>query len=65
MPSEAVALVVNAGGQSRRMGQNKAMLPVPPHDVPLIDHIVCQLADLVTDHIMVVSDDAQVAALMR
>ena len=24
------ALMINAGGQSRRMGRNKALLPVPP-----------------------------------
>ena len=41
------ALVVIAGGDSRRMrGRHKALLPVPPDGHPLIDHIVGTLAPL-------------------
>ncbi|MCB0188150.1 MAG: NTP transferase domain-containing protein, partial [Caldilineaceae bacterium] len=35
-----VTLIVNAGGQSRRMGQPKALLPLPPTNRPLLETIV-------------------------
>ena len=54
-------LVVNAGGQSRRMGRAKALLPLPPADIPLILHIIRRLAPLVSGKIVVVTNDAQVA----
>lgn len=56
-----IDLVVNAGGQSRRMGRAKALLPLPPDDTPLILHIIRRLAPLVGGKIVVVTNDAQVA----
>jgi len=61
MQKEPVALVVNAGGQSRRMGHIKALLPVPPDNVPLVTYIVRRLITLVSDVCVVVSNDPQVA----
>ena len=45
MAEHFLTLVVNAGGQSRRMGQDKALLPIPP-GTPLIAHVVRRLAPL-------------------
>lgn len=59
-----IALVLNAGGQSRRMGRNKALLPVPPDQVPLVRYILRRLIGLVNDHCVVVSDDPQVAQVL-
>src|SRR4051794_36759615 len=60
-----MALVLNAGGQSRRMGRNKALLPVPPDNVPLVRYILHRLTWLVSDLCVVVSDDPQVAQAVR
>ncbi|MFN8468075.1 MAG: molybdenum cofactor guanylyltransferase [Caldilineaceae bacterium] len=51
-------LVINAGGQSRRMGTGKALLPVPPHGTPLIAHIAARLVPLGADRLVVVTNDA-------
>lgn len=54
-------LIVNAGGKSRRMGQAKALLPMPPDATPLVVHIIARLSPLVVARggkIIVVSDDA-------
>jgi molybdopterin-guanine dinucleotide biosynthesis protein A len=61
--NEPVALIVNAGGESRRMGSNKALLPVPPTGEALILSILRRLAPLASDQITVVSNDRQVAAI--
>jgi molybdenum cofactor guanylyltransferase len=54
-------LVVNAGGDSRRMhGSQKALLPVPPHGHPLIDHIVGLLAPLATSELVIVANSVEV-----
>jgi molybdopterin-guanine dinucleotide biosynthesis protein A len=54
-------LVVNAGGSSKRMhSQQKALLPVPPHDQPLVDYIVSRLAPLSTSGVVVVANDPAV-----
>jgi molybdopterin-guanine dinucleotide biosynthesis protein A len=60
MQKEAVALVVNAGGQSRRMGRVKALLPVPPDGEPLVCHVVKRLLPLVTERAVVVTNDVDV-----
>ena len=54
---DTLTLVINAGGQSRRMGTAKALLPVPPYDTPLIAHIAARLAELTTDALIVVTND--------
>ena len=41
-----LTLIINAGGQSRRMGTDKALLTVQPHGLPLIAHIAARLAPL-------------------
>lgn len=56
----ALTLVLNAGGQSRRMGTNKALLPVPPHGVPLVVVLAARLQALAPAQTYVVSDDEAV-----
>lgn len=50
------SLVINAGGQSRRMGQDKALLTVPTNQQPLLAHIMLRLHHLPIDQIIVVSN---------
>src|SRR4051812_36454975 len=60
------SLVINAGGQSRRMGQDKALLPVPTSGQPLWRHIVLRLRQLPITQVIVVSNQlatAQVAGI--
>ncbi len=59
MDHQRPVLVVNAGGVSRRMGRNKALLPVPPHNEPLILSIARRLAP-VTDGVILVANDVAV-----
>ena len=54
-------LMINAGGQSRRMGRNKALLPVPPDDTPLLALLLARLANLGPAQVGVISDDPAVA----
>jgi molybdopterin-guanine dinucleotide biosynthesis protein A len=58
---DTLSLVINAGGQSRRMGAAKALLPVPPDGTPLIAHIAARLASLATDPLVVVTNDPALA----
>ena len=58
-------LMINAGGQSRRMGRNKALLPVPPDDLPLLALLLARLADLEPTQVAVISDDPAVALYTR
>ncbi len=60
-----IALVVNAGGQSRRMGRNKALLPVPPDGVLLVAYILARLRGLASDVVVVVSNDLEVAQAVQ
>lgn len=56
-PFPAPALIVNAGGQSLRMGRPKALLPTPPDGLPLIAHVVRRLASLGIARTIVVAND--------
>ncbi len=51
------SLVVNAGGQSQRMGQPKALLPLPPDGQPLLRSIVARLQPLQPLVTVVVAND--------
>lgn len=57
-------LVVNAGGESSRMGQSKALLPVPPTNMPLIVHIIERLRPIVQPGILVVANDLEITAAL-
>jgi molybdopterin-guanine dinucleotide biosynthesis protein A len=57
-----LTLVINAGGQSRRMGVSKALLPVPPHNTPLIAHVAARLAALHPARLVVVANDGRLPA---
>jgi molybdenum cofactor guanylyltransferase len=58
------SLILNAGGQSRRMGQNKALLRVPPGGRPLLDHMLHRLHRLAFDPILVVTNQPDLAAAL-
>jgi len=57
-----LTIVINAGGQSRRMGQPKALLRVPPRDEPLITHIARRLHTLAPMRWVVVTNDPALPA---
>lgn len=63
MDDRRPVLVVNAGGVSRRMGRNKALLPVPPHHEPLILSIARRLAPITAGVLLVANDPAVEEAL--
>ena len=52
-----VTLIVNAGGQSRRMGQPKALLPLPPTNRPLLETIVQRFQTLAPQQTIVIAND--------
>jgi molybdopterin-guanine dinucleotide biosynthesis protein A len=57
------SLVLNAGGESRRMGQTKALLPTPPLGEPLLRHMLLRVAPLPFDQVILVANDPRLAAL--
>lgn len=57
---QQLTLVINAGGKSRRMGQPKALLPVPPHDRPLIAHVVQRLRVLEPQRVLIITNEKEV-----
>lgn len=61
---DRVTLLVMAGGESRRMGRDKLLLPVPPEGVPLILHVVELLLPIV-DHAIVIANDARICEALR
>lgn len=63
MPITPPTLLLNAGGSSRRMGQPKALLPMPPSATPLIRHIATRLLPLADDLLVIANDPAVVDAL--
>ena len=60
---EAPTLFINVGGESRRMGTTKALLPVPPRGIPLIRHVAERLLPLAARVIVVANDPRVCAAL--
>jgi molybdopterin-guanine dinucleotide biosynthesis protein A len=60
-----LALIINAGGQSRRMGTAKALLPVSPGHTPLIAHIAARLSPLNAARMVVVTNDDSLPALAQ
>jgi molybdenum cofactor guanylyltransferase len=58
-------LIINAGGESRRMGRSKALLPVPPDATPLIAHVAQRLAVLPVARVIVVANDPALPSLAR
>ena len=65
MADQPLSLIINAGGESRRMGRAKSLLPLPPDDTPLIVRVLRRLAPLVTERVVVVSNDPLVAAVVE
>lgn len=52
-----------AGGESRRMGKEKLLLPVPPNGIPMIRHVVERLLPIVERAIVLANDGKICAAL--
>ncbi len=57
-----VSLIINAGGQSQRMGQHKALLRLPT-GVTLLHHTINQLAPLANEGVIVVTDHREIIAV--
>jgi molybdopterin-guanine dinucleotide biosynthesis protein A len=57
----SISLVINAGGESRRMGEPKALLPMPQNGKLLLRHLLDLLAPIVTGATVVVSNDRRLA----
>lgn len=59
-----VTLLIIAGGNSRRMGEDKLMLTVPPKGIPLVRHVVELLLPLAAK-VVVVANEPDVCAAVR
>ena len=49
-------LIINAGGQSQRMGQPKALLPMPPQQTPLLRHLWQRLQAIAERTILIANE---------
>ena len=61
---EGPTLLILAGGESRRMGRSKLLLPVPPRGIPLIRRVAERLLPLAA-RVVVVANDAEVCHALR
>jgi len=61
--AQFLSVILNAGGQSRRMGSNKALLPVG--GMPLIQHVALRLLPLVDERMLVIGNDPAVQAAVQ
>lgn len=62
MSSNPVTLIINAGGQSRRMGQPKALLSLPPTNQSLLQVIMQRLQPLAAQKIVIIANDPAIHA---
>ena len=62
--NEKATLLIIAGGESRRMGKDKLLLPAPPREIPLVRHVVERLLPL-AESVLVIANDARVCAALR
>lgn len=54
---DRLTLIINAGGKSQRMGQPKALLPLPPTNKPLLQVIYQRLQQLSPQRTLVIAND--------
>jgi molybdopterin-guanine dinucleotide biosynthesis protein A len=54
--TNTLTLLINAGGESTRMGQSKALLPVPPAGTPLLRHVAMRLHSLAPTCIIIANE---------
>lgn len=52
-----LSAAILAGGQSSRMGRDKALIPLPPDGVPMIEVVLNRIRDVADDVIVVANDD--------
>jgi molybdopterin-guanine dinucleotide biosynthesis protein A len=61
MSTAEFTLVINAGGTSRRMGREKALLPVPPTGQPLLRYLLTRLQGLSVAQRVVITNNPALA----
>jgi len=55
--------IILAGGSSRRMGKDKALLPLPDNEgVTFVEHLTAMLTTLCSEVLLVARDDLQGAS---